>query len=237
MDSPTPAEHGSLQIHDLGTRSVVGGREAATCALVEKYDRIARGFSSRDYADPLRYARRRAAVIVAVGPPLFGGAQVLDLGCGDAFVAQPLTARGLFYRGVDLSPEMIEAARRQNPGLLFEIADSAEYEPPRPVDATLCLRSFHYPRDRRAFFARVAGYTRGKFVFDLGRREHELRSILDDLAAAGFTAIALRPFLTPQLHRIPVVALPALYGFERTGALARLANRRYGRLFCAAWHR
>jgi SAM-dependent methyltransferase len=237
MVRPIRPQGGPLQIHEPGTRSLVTSSESATCELAEKYARIATGFSSREYADPVRYSRRRAAVIVAVGPRLQAGDQVLDLGCGDAFVARELTDLGLFYRGADVSPEMIEAARRLNPGLQFEVADSADYEPPGPVDATLCLRSFHYPHDRRAFFARVAGYTRGKFVFDLRRREHELSLILDDLAAAGFTAIALRPFFTPQLHRIPAVALPALYGFERTGPLARLASRRYGRLFCAAWRR
>jgi SAM-dependent methyltransferase len=237
MVRPIQPRGGPLEIQGLGDRPVGTGSESPTCELVEKYDRIARGFSSRDYADPVCYARRRAAVIVAVGPRLHAGDQVLDLGCGDAFVARELTGLGLLYRGADLSPEMIDAARRLNPGLPFEVADSADYEPPRPVDATLCLRSFHYPHDRRAFFARVAGYTRGKFVFDLRRREHELGSILDDLAAAGFTAIALRPFFTPQLHRVPAVALQALYGFERTGPLARLASRRYGRLFCAAWRR
>jgi SAM-dependent methyltransferase len=204
---------------------------------LEKFDQIAQGYSDRDYADPVRYARRRAAIIVTLGLRVRTGAQVLDLGCGDALVARELTARGLSYRGVDLSPGMVEAARRLNPGLLFEVADSAEYEPPCPVDLTLCLRSYHYPADRRAFFSQVARYTRGKFFFDLRARRDELSSILEDLAAAGFTATALRPFFTPQLHRMPAVTLPVLYGFERTGPLARGLSSRHGRLFCAAWRR
>ena len=35
----------------------------------EKYDRIADGFSDREYADPIRYARRRAEIVVEI-PPL-----------------------------------------------------------------------------------------------------------------------------------------------------------------------
>jgi SAM-dependent methyltransferase len=234
VTSQTP-QPGSLQADGLGIRPTE--TVDPTHDLVQKYDRIARGFSDRDYADPVRYARRRAKAIVTLGPYLPAGAQVLDLGCGDALIARELTARGLIYRGVDLSPKMIEAAREMNPGLLFEVSDSADYEPPQPVDATLCLRSLEYVRDRRAFFARVARYTHGKLVFDLRLRDQELRPVVEDLAAAGFTGIAVRPFLTPQLHHVPAVALPALYGLERTGPLARLASRRHGRLFCAAWRR
>ena len=61
----------------------------------------------------------------------------------------------------------------RNPGLTFEVARSENYEPPEPVDATICLRSFYYPPDRQAFFRRVRGYTRKKFVFDFRPRVHD----------------------------------------------------------------
>jgi SAM-dependent methyltransferase len=237
MNPQAPREGGLTEIHDLVSGSPDSSADRAARERLEKYGRIADGFSSHDYADPVNYARRRAAVVLALGPRLRAGDQVLDLGCGDALVASELTARGLDYRGIDISPEMVDAARRQNPDLPFEVADSADYDPPGPVDMTLCLRSFHYPSDRRAFFERVAGYTRRKFVFDLRPRADDLAAILDDLGAAGFTGVALRPFFTPQLHRLPRIALPALYGFERAGPLARGANRRFGRLFCVAWRR
>jgi SAM-dependent methyltransferase len=202
--------------------------------LLEKFDSIADGYSEHDYADPARYAARRAKLIVELGARLEPGASVLDLGCGDGIMAAPLTGYGLRYRGVDASEGMVAAARARNPGLPFDHGRSEEYEPPGPVDATVCLRSFYYPADRRAFFRRVAGYTRLKFVFDFRPRVHDAASVVADLEAAGFRRIELRPFFLPQLRRLPGAAVPVVYAAERTGPLGRLATRRAGRLFCAA---
>ena len=203
--------------------------------VLDKFDRIAHGYSEHDYADPLRYAARRAKVIVELGPTLSAGESVLDLGCGDGIMAAPLGRFGLRYAGVDASEGMVDAARARNPGLPFAVARSEDYQPPEPVDATICLRSFYYPADRQAFFRRVAGYTTKKFVFDFRPKDTPADSILADLRAAGFRQIELRPFFLPQLRRLPGVAIPFLYAFERSGPLATLAAARYGRLFCAAW--
>jgi SAM-dependent methyltransferase len=202
--------------------------------VLEKFDRIARGYSEHDYADPVRYAARRKQVIVELGPRLVTGETVLDLGCGDGIMAAPLTAYGLAYRGTDASAGMVEAARARNPGLPFEVARSEDYEPPEPVDATICLRSFYYPADRIAFFRRVAGYTRKKFVFDFRPRVHPVASVVADLEAAGYDGIALRAFFLPQLRKLPAPVLPVVYALERTGPIALLASRRIGRVFCAA---
>ncbi len=135
-------------------------------SLIEKYDRLADGFSEREYAAPSAYAERCAAVIVACAPALVAGASVLDLACGDGLMAGALVARGLRYRGVDASERMVAAARARYPELSFATARIEEFEPPEPVDATICLRAFFYPEDRVAFFRRVASYTRGPFIFD-----------------------------------------------------------------------
>ncbi len=202
--------------------------------VLAKFDRIAEGYSEHDYADPVRYAARRAKLIVELGAPLEPGATVLDLGCGDGIMASPLAAYGLRYRGADASLGMVAAARARNPDVPFEVGRSEEYAPPEPVDATVCLRSFYYPADRIAFFRHVAGYTRRKFVFDFRPRVHDAASVVADLEAAGFRRIELRAFFLPQLRRLPGPVVPVVYAAERTGPLARLATRRYGRLFCAA---
>lgn len=43
-----------------------------------------------------------------------------DLGCGPGHIARYLRERGVDVCGVDLSPEMIEQARRLNPGIEFK---------------------------------------------------------------------------------------------------------------------
>jgi SAM-dependent methyltransferase len=51
------------------------------------------------------------------------GASVGDIGCGTGRLEPYLAARGLSPQGVDLSPEVIRAARRDHPGFGFGIAD------------------------------------------------------------------------------------------------------------------
>ncbi len=46
---------------------------------------------------------------------------VADVGCGTGRLSDHLSARGLDVFGVDLSPGMIEVARRTNPHLRFEV--------------------------------------------------------------------------------------------------------------------
>ncbi|MFF5079492.1 class I SAM-dependent DNA methyltransferase [Actinoplanes sp. NPDC000266] len=51
------------------------------------------------------------------------GTDVADVGCGTGRLLPYLAGRGLSPRGVDLSPKMIEVARRDNPGFPYEVAD------------------------------------------------------------------------------------------------------------------
>jgi len=202
---------------------------------IEKFDRLARGYAAHDYADPARYAARRAEVALALGPELPPGATVLDLACGDANMAGPLLARGLRYRGVDGSSAMIEEARaRLGDGVPLEVARLDEYEPPEPVDLTLCLRAFYYAADRGAFVRRVAAYTRVKFVFDFDPRAQDRRAIVRDLHANGFDRVELRPFFLPQRAAPPAPLRAALLALEDAGPLARAALKVRGIWFCAA---
>ncbi|MGQ0804525.1 MAG: class I SAM-dependent DNA methyltransferase [Actinomycetota bacterium] len=50
---------------------------------------------------------------------------VLDVGCGPGHIARYLHERGVDAAGIDLSPEMVELARRLNPNLRFEVGDMA----------------------------------------------------------------------------------------------------------------
>lgn len=203
---------------------------------LEKFDRIAPGYSERDYADPSRYAARRAEVATELGPPLAPGATILDLACGDANMAEPLLALGYRYRGVDGSSGMIEEARRRlGDRVPLEVSLMDEYEPPEPVDMTLCLRAFYYPADRQAFLRRVAGYTRTKLVFDFNPRAQSRAEIEFDLRAAGFGNLELRPFFLPQLHGVAGPVRAALTALEHGGPFARAALRVRGIWFCAAW--
>ncbi|MFF4318030.1 class I SAM-dependent methyltransferase [Streptomyces sp. NPDC001568] len=84
------------------------------------------------------YARRRGAALA--GKPLdramlgafaecvrgdAGGGPVVDLGCGPGRVTAYLDWLGVRVFGVDLSPAMVAVARRDHPGLRFEVGPMA----------------------------------------------------------------------------------------------------------------
>jgi trans-aconitate methyltransferase len=78
-----------------------------------------------DYADlvPPRFANDSLgrAMLAAFAELVHasGGGPVADLGCGPGHVTAHLDGLGLSVFGVDLSPGMVEVARRTYPGLRF----------------------------------------------------------------------------------------------------------------------
>ena len=192
----------------------------------DQYARQADGWSERSYADATAYLAHRADLITTLGPRLEPGDEVLDLACGDAGLAELLFERGLRYRGVDSTPEMIaKAQRRLGARAQVEIGDLNEYVPPSPVAATTLFRAIYYARDRRTFFRHVATFTERKLVFDLNPRQYRPDKVVADLHAAGFGHVVLRPFFVPQTVALPGIVATAAKALERSGPLARLALR------------
>ena len=192
----------------------------------EQYVRQAEEWTERQYADAQAYLAHRADLIVSLGPRLDPGDEVLDLACGDGGLGELLLERGLRYRGVDLTPEMVEEARRRL-GNRAAVApgDLNDYVPPEPVAATTVFRAIYYARDRAAFFRQAAEYTRKKLVFDLNPRQYSIDDVLADLRAAGLARIDLRPFFVPQTVALPGPVAALAKALERTGPPARLALR------------
>jgi Methyltransferase domain len=178
-------------------------------------------WTEREYADPVPYLRRRAEVIVSLGPPLEAGDRLCDLACGDGGLADFLP--GIEYLGVDADPRMVEEASSKGREIVH--ADLNEFEPPEPVAATTIFRAIYYTRDRRDFLRRVAGYTERKLVFDLNPRQYRVEDVVADLRASGWPQVAIRPFFVPQTRALPGPVGAALVAAERSGPLARLALR------------
>jgi SAM-dependent methyltransferase len=192
----------------------------------EQYANHARDWTEHAYADATTYLAHRADLVVALGPELVPGDEVLDLACGDGGLGELLLARGFRYRGVDSTAEMVEAARRRlGERAPVEAGDLNEYVPPAPVAATTVFRALYYARDRRAFFRHVAAFTEKKLVFDLNPRQYRLEDVLRDLVAAGFAQATVRPFFMPQTVALPRRASARARLLERSGSLARLALR------------
>lgn len=59
---------------------------------------------------------------------------VLEVGCGPGRITGPLAALGVQVSGIDLSPQMIEVARREHPHLTFNVGSLLDLDQP---DASL----------------------------------------------------------------------------------------------------
>jgi SAM-dependent methyltransferase len=199
----------------------------------DKYADKAGDWSGEQYADVRTYLARRAELVRSLGPRLAPGDIVLDLACGDGGLADFLAEQR--YIGVDASEDMVAAGRRRGRELVQ--ADLNDYEPPEPVQATTIFRAIYYARDRRALFVRIGGYTEKKIVFDLNPRQYSLASVREDLLAAGFDRLEMRPFFVPQTRALPLPVALGLRGLERARPLAELVLRARFTFLCSASRR
>lgn len=67
-------------------------------------------------------------------PPPRPGARALDVGCGAGRWARFLSERGYLTVGIDLQPDLIQAARRRNPHVSFICTSVQDYSPAEPFD-------------------------------------------------------------------------------------------------------
>src|SRR5258707_11725393 len=88
------------------------------------------------YADQVRNAiaglqyLRAALALFADSLRATGGGPVADVGCGPGHITAYLHELGVDAFGIDLSPGMIDVARRDHPHLRFEVGSMTELELP-----------------------------------------------------------------------------------------------------------
>ncbi|HEX8867746.1 MAG TPA: class I SAM-dependent methyltransferase [Lentzea sp.] len=89
----------------------------------DSYDTVAVSYAeyTRGLLDSLPYVRAALRLFAEqVNGP------VLDVGCGPGEVTAVLRDLGMDVAGIDLSPAMIELARRNHPGIRFEVGSMTE---------------------------------------------------------------------------------------------------------------
>jgi SAM-dependent methyltransferase len=99
------------------------------------YDTVAVSYLEfvRDLLDDAPY-ERAALALFADQVRAAGGGPVADVGCGPGRVTALLRQHGLDVFGIDLSPAMIELARRDFPGMRFDVGSMTDLDLP---DASL----------------------------------------------------------------------------------------------------
>jgi SAM-dependent methyltransferase len=113
------------------------------------YDRVADDYSSRIAAE-LQHKPFDRLVLDQFAERVRDRGWVADIGCGPGHVARYLHDRGVHVVGIDLSPRMIECARKLHPTIEFQQADMETL--PVPNEAWAGIAAFHslihVPRDR-----------------------------------------------------------------------------------------
>ena len=86
------------------------------------YDRVAAKYAERLFHE-LDYKPFDRHLLAMFAELVKGRGLVCDIGCGPGQIARYLHDQGADAMGIDLSPKMIEQARRLSPGQRFEQAD------------------------------------------------------------------------------------------------------------------
>ena len=149
-------------------------------------------------------------------------ARVLDAGCGPGRVGAALHARGHAVVGVDVDPELIEAARADHPGPRWEVADLAELDlDESPFDVVVAAGNvlvFVTPGSERQVLARMAAHVKPDGVVVTGfatDRDYDLTGFDHDCEAVGlvrehrFATWDLRPWREDAPWAVTVLRRPA----------------------------
>src|SRR5262245_32040276 len=188
-----------------------------------KYDQLAEKFAERSYSNLSFYMHRRCVMTTTWGVTMQPGDTVLELGCGDGYLAQLLLQRGVHYRGLDISQGMIAMAeqRVRAAGLAanatFVVTDIQNVFLTEPFDIIVSyMRTFFaYMHEPGAVLQRLHPWVRKKLIIDLDpRRDLSLREALALLSRAGFRQVTWRPFFVPQDKHLPLWFLRALCACE-----------------------
>jgi SAM-dependent methyltransferase len=97
------------------------------------------------------------------------GERILDLGCGDGQLTARIAATGAQVQGVDLSPEMVAAARAR--GVAAEVGDAESLAyPAGSFDAVFSNAALHWVRNQDAMMEQVRRVLKpgGRFVAEMG---------------------------------------------------------------------
>ena len=98
-------------------------------AIRHGYDQIAGEYARRIY-DELERKPFDREILSHFAKAVGESGEVCDMGCGPGHVARYLHDLGPKVFGLDISPAMVEEARRLNPGIHFQVGDMLAVELP-----------------------------------------------------------------------------------------------------------
>lgn len=105
------------------------------------------------------------------------GKKLLDFGCGTGIYAKLLTKKGAKISGFDISPEMLEIAKNENPKLNLKLGSGYKIPFKEKFDIVLASLVVHYLQDWNKMLKEVKRVLKkgGEFVFSTGNPVAEAR--------------------------------------------------------------
>lgn len=75
------------------------------------------------------------------------GESILDLGCGTGQLTEKIAQAGADVWGIDSAPAMIEKARENYPDIRFDVANAANFQVDKPLDAVFSNAVLHWVKE------------------------------------------------------------------------------------------
>jgi SAM-dependent methyltransferase len=129
------------------------------------------GWDAALYDEKHSFVWKRGAALIELLAPR-AGERVLDLGCGTGHLTAQIAEAGAEVIGIDSSPEMIEEAKRQYPGIPVGVADARDFRFDEAFDAVFSNAVLHWvkPPEQAVACVRRALKPGGRFVAEFGGR-------------------------------------------------------------------
>ncbi|MFD2614257.1 class I SAM-dependent methyltransferase [Paenibacillus gansuensis] len=98
------------------------------------------------------------------------GESILDLGCGTGDLANEMVLSGARVTGLDLSADMISAAKSKYPGIAFHVGNAEQFQLDDQVDAVFSNAALHWMKRPEKVLHCVWNSLRsgGRFVAEFG---------------------------------------------------------------------
>jgi SAM-dependent methyltransferase len=105
------------------------------------------------------------------------GKKILDMGCGTGIYAKLLTEKGAIVKGFDISKEMLEIAKIENPNLDLKLGSAYQIPFKEKFDIVLASLVVHYLKDWDKMFDEIKRVLNpgGIFIFSTGNPVAEAR--------------------------------------------------------------